>query len=191
MRYALFGESEILVPNHKYILRADLSVIDPPTLRHGTNIIYGNWTPEYFLYLYNMVGRDWCWFEKNQMPRDDLTNYVRSCEYKTTLLHDGQPAGMGMFTNEATGPELLYFGLFPDATGRGLGKWYLQSILYAASDMWPNQSMQVETCILDSVAALPCYKSVGFVLENEYDFEQYIPTSVLALGKRIPAEIKL
>jgi len=96
-----------------------------------------------------------------------------------------------MFTNEATGPELLYFGLFPDATGRGLGKWYLQSILYAASDMWPNQSMQVETCILDSVAALPCYKSVGFVLENEYDFEQYIPTSVLALGKRIPAEIKL
>jgi GNAT superfamily N-acetyltransferase len=67
--------------------------------------------------------------------------------------------------------EVAYFGLVPEALGRGLGKHLLSC---AVRDAWaltpPPKRVWLHTCTLDHPNALPNYVARGFV---PYKTEQY------------------
>lgn len=66
--------------------------------------------------------------------------------------------------------EIAYFGLFPDAIGRGLGKHLLSC---AVRDSWALGATRVwlHTCTMDHPAALPNYLKRGFAAYRSEEYE--------------------
>lgn len=58
--------------------------------------------------------------------------------------------------------EIEYFGLFPELTGRGLGKRLMEATLEVAWSLLPGR-LQVHTCHFDHPNSLPFYLACGFV----------------------------
>ncbi|MCO5066018.1 MAG: GNAT family N-acetyltransferase [Rhizobiaceae bacterium] len=118
----------------------------------------------YYRYLIDRVGRHWHWV--NMLMLSDAELDARLAEpgrVITTLYLDGAPAGFYEIAPTPTGSsELLYFGLMPHATGRGLGRWFLGAAISAAWASGNPSSVIVQTCTLDHPAALPLYQKLGF-----------------------------
>ncbi len=57
--------------------------------------------------------------------------------------------------------NISYFGLMPEAQGKGLGFFFLY---HACMNAWaqPISRLLVNTCTLDSPRALPLYQRMGF-----------------------------
>ena len=66
-------------------------------------------------------------------------------------------------TREAGCCDLGYFGLVPEAIGRGLGRFLLETAVHAAWDLPGVERLTVNTCSLDHPRALPLYQRAGFV----------------------------
>ena len=66
--------------------------------------------------------------------------------------------------------EIAYFGLAPDAIGRGLGKHLLSC---AVRDAWTQAPSRVwvHTCTLDHPHALPNYQTRGFAVYRTEEYE--------------------
>jgi GNAT superfamily N-acetyltransferase len=66
--------------------------------------------------------------------------------------------------------EIAYFGLAPDAIGRGLGKHLLSC---AVRDAWARGASRVwvHTCTLDHPHALPNYQARGFAAYRTEKYE--------------------
>jgi GNAT superfamily N-acetyltransferase len=83
--------------------------------------------------------------------------------------------------------NLSYFGLMPDATGKGLGVAFLDAAVAAA---WGEgaKAVTVNTCTADHPRALPNYLRAGFqkvrVIEEVWD----VPTR---LGLSIPQHLRV
>jgi GNAT superfamily N-acetyltransferase len=119
---------------------------------------------DYFLYLYAAVGADYEWTDQFKVPRPDLAAFVQDPDVGLwTLLVDGWPGGFYMLDRRAAGTcDLAYFGLVPEAIGRGLGTWLLRTAVHAGWDMPGTVRMTVNTCSLDHPAALSLYQKAGF-----------------------------
>ncbi|MEM7178668.1 MAG: GNAT family N-acetyltransferase [Pseudomonadota bacterium] len=118
----------------------------------------------YFLYLYGTVGaaHDWTdWFAESPAAQ---TAFVQDPNVTLfTLMVDGWPGGFFMLdTREAGTCDLAYFGLIPQALGRGLGSWLLESAIQTAWDTSDTNRLTVNTCTLDHPRALPLYQRMGF-----------------------------
>ena len=85
----------------------------------------------------------------------------------------GVPAGFFEVDHRRAGEvELKYFGLAPEFRGRGIGKWLLnEAVVFCWS--WAPTRVIVETCTLDSPAALPLYQRMGFA---PYDRQHKVVT---------------
>ena len=57
--------------------------------------------------------------------------------------------------------EIAYFGLLPEAIGRGLGRWWLAEVLAEAWRLPGTRRVWVHTCTLDGPAALSTYERRG------------------------------
>ncbi|MGH7568609.1 MAG: GNAT family N-acetyltransferase [Gemmatimonadales bacterium] len=122
--------------------------------------------PDLYRRLYRTVGeafhwRDrWDWTDAEigaHLARPEITLHV------ATQAGDGAIAGWYELRRvaEDDSVEIAYFGLFPDAIGRGLGKHLLSC---AVRDAWALNPARVwlHTCTLDHPHALPNYEARGF-----------------------------
>jgi len=118
----------------------------------------------YFLSLYDAVGRDYAWTDKHDMARDSMTEWLQHPDVSLhTLMGQGWPQGFFMLdVREAETCDLAYFGLVPEALGRGLGKWLLQSAILTGWAQPGVARMTVNTCTLDHPRALIQYQRFGF-----------------------------
>ena len=160
-------------------LRTYLEMRDPVALRasrvedaavHIEQI--HNCPPSFWRYLYTEVGREYRWVDR--LPWTD----AQICEYLTDpavslwlMTVAGAPAGyFELRADERGSMEIAYFGLLPEFTGRGLGAHLLTEAVESA---WRSGATRVwlHTCSLDHPAALPNYRSRGFQVfrEEEYD----------------------
>ncbi|MGI9483223.1 MAG: GNAT family N-acetyltransferase [Hyphomicrobiales bacterium] len=114
-------------------------------------------------YLYETVGADFVWVDRRRVSDADLAAVVQDEDYETYVLYkEGCPAGyFELDCRNMPDIELAYFGLFPDATGFGLGRYLLAQAIRTAWSHEP-QRVHVETCTLDHPAALPLYQKLGF-----------------------------
>ena len=144
----------------------------PAPLNQNLALIRAETPPvAYFLYLYGRVGADheWTdWFEASTAEQEAFVHDPAVSLY--TLMVDGWPGGFFMLdAREGRVIDLAYFGLMPEALGRGLGAWLLGTALQTAWDLPGAARITVNTCTLDHPRALPLYQKAGFVPERRLE----------------------
>lgn len=117
-------------------------------------------------YLYTAVGGDWHWTDRLGWSKARWDAHLqREAVELYTLQLGGAPAGFAELERQPEGNvQLVYFGLMPEAMGRGFGGRLLS---YAVECAWlpaATRRVWVHTCSLDAPAALINYRSRGFSL---------------------------
>jgi len=127
----------------------------------------------FFLDLYDAVGAQYEWTERHEQPKDELEAWLLNPEVNLfTFLRLGWPHGFFVLdTREAEVCELAYFGLVPQAVGKGLGKYLLHSAIHTGWDQKGVKRMTVNTCTLDHPRATELYTSSGFSLARQESYE--------------------
>lgn len=150
------------------------AVVDPPCAGTLIERCVEPTAKEYRL-LYNAVGGDYQWIDRNLVADDELECVVQHDLIEIYVLHvDGEQAGFAELDRRQPGQiELAYFGLFPDFIGKGLGKYFLRWVINRAWSYAPRR-VWVHTCDLDHPAALPNYRRAGFVVYDEQVIQQVI-----------------
>lgn len=118
----------------------------------------------WFLYLYRTVGEAYYWDDWVRASEDERRQFLDDPEVSLhTLLIEGAPGGFFMLDTREPGTcDLAYFGLMPEAVGRGLGYWFLMSAVDAGWQRPGVERMTVNTCTLDHPRALGNYQRAGF-----------------------------
>jgi GNAT superfamily N-acetyltransferase len=132
--------------------------------------------PDFYRFLYNTVGRDYHWTDRNRWSDARLAQYLSQPTTSLYVLYvSGTPAGyveLNAASNEP-GTEVAYFGLIPAFHGRGLGKHLLSFGLQRAFDAGAER-VWVHTCSLDGPHALKNYQARGFVPYHTESHEQAV-----------------
>lgn len=135
-------------------------------------------TVEFYRHLYRQVGSEWNWVDRLVMPPDELKAIIQDERVDLWVLHlESTPVGYAELDRRIPSEiELVYFGLFPEVIGQGLGKYFLN---YALRWAWEQQPRRVwlHTCDLDHPAALPNYLKAGFQIYDEVTMDQWIPST--------------
>lgn len=119
---------------------------------------------EYSKY-YREVGLKLNWLDRLVMPTEELSDKINSSNVDIFLMkteNEDADAGFLELVREERYVELLYFGLFPSFIGKGLGKYFLHWSIHKAWSYNPEW-IQLNTCDLDHVNALPMYRKLGFI----------------------------
>ncbi|PJJ44601.1 acetyltransferase (GNAT) family protein [Glutamicibacter mysorens] len=130
-------------------------------------------TPEFSRFLYQSVGSELNWADRLDSTREQWEEVLRRPGSETWVLYQqGAPKGYVELVTEVVEAgsevEIFYFGLFPEATGRGLGGVLLSEALRQAwtlGSRWTQlpavSRVWLHTCSLDGPAALPNYQARG------------------------------
>lgn len=120
--------------------------------------------PWYFLALYDAVGAGYEWTDRHDDAEEDLRVFLADPGVTLyTFMRAGWPHGF--FLLDAREPHVCdigYFGLAPEAMGRGLGTFLVQTAAHMAWDRPGVQRVTVDTTTLDHPRALPLYQKAGF-----------------------------
>ncbi|GBQ97716.1 acetyltransferase [Acetobacter nitrogenifigens DSM 23921 = NBRC 105050] len=113
--------------------------------------------------LYDRVGRDYCWWMRQVMPDAELADVLAEPGRSVSVLLENSRV-RGFFELEVPQEGLVnlgYFGLYPEAVGKGVGTAFLRAAVDAAWALKPR-SVRVNTCSADHPRALPAYRKAGF-----------------------------
>lgn len=124
--------------------------------------------PEYYLYLHDGVGRDLMWWMRNTLSYDTLHGIINQPWIRVyELTYKGQAVGMlELDCRSATKININYFGLFPQARGKGLGGAWLSHSLKICKELGAK-SVTLNTCNADHPRALGNYLKGGFKVVRE------------------------
>ena len=148
--------------------RARPLLTKPPTPGRKTALMCAVKPPVHFYrYLYDLVGAPYNWVSRRRLSDEELAAIIHDDDVYLYILYlDGVPAGMAEIDARARDDhELKFFGLAPDATGCGLGRFFLTNVIELAWARDPKRLL-LETCTLDHPAALPLYQKLGFTVSN-------------------------
>jgi GNAT superfamily N-acetyltransferase len=118
----------------------------------------------YYLALYDAVGSAYEWTDLHAAPRATLEDFLADPAVTLyTLMRAGWPHGFFVLdAREAGVCDMTYFGLVPEAVGRGLGTFLIQTAVHMAWDRPGVSRVTVNTNALDHPRALPLYQKAGF-----------------------------
>ena len=133
--------------------------------------------PALYRHCYRTVGGAWHWRDRWDWSDEEIARHLAQ---PAVSFHVARRAGelLGWYelrrVPDDRSVEIAYFGVFPDAIGRGFGKHLLSC---AVRDAWDAGAERVwlHTCTLDHPAALPNYVARGFA---PYETEQYEVDSI-------------
>ena len=119
----------------------------------------------YFRALYDAVGREHEWTDHHARPDAEIEDFLRDPAVALySFVRAGWPHGFFVLDGRERGRcNLAYFGLVPQALGRGLGTFLLQTAVHMAWDRPGTARLTVNTNSLDHPRALPLYQKAGFV----------------------------
>jgi hypothetical protein len=171
-------------------LRMDEPPASPaPVLPPGVAVHYEpNCSVERYRLLYDTVGAEYCWWLRRTMPDSRLAAMLRDPRISVYMLTvNGAPGGF--YELDRSGwptVNLNYFGLMPQAVGRGFGLAFLR---HAVDSAWGlgARAMTVNTCTADHPRALPTYLRAGFVIVRQIAEDWKVPAR---LGLEIPARLR-
>ena len=131
----------------------------------------------FFRYLYETVGAAWLWGDRRRMSDEELASHVHDDHVEVWVaLRGGIPLGYYELDRRIEGQcELAYFGLLPEAIGKGLGPWLLRDALDRGWSDPATQRVWVHTCSLDHPKALVTYERAGFVRYDTTETEIWDP----------------
>lgn len=144
-------------------------------------------SPDRFLDLYRRVGDQLGWFDRLMMPESELRAILSDPNRQFGVLRDpaGDEAGLVEICRHAPNDtEFVYFGLFPECVGMGVGRSVFSRLLLHALEITEEGGrIRLSTCEWDSPAALPFYQRMGFRIVSEDVKQQRIPP-----GIRVPPQ---
>lgn len=125
------------------------------------------WTrpePDKYRALFARVGAPWLWYSRLTLDDAALGAVIDRAETQVHAVIDraGIEVGLLEFTHPAADwCALDYFGLVPELTGKGHGRWLMS---LALAMMWrPGVTLvRVNTCTLDHPSALNFYRAQRF-----------------------------
>ena len=118
----------------------------------------------WFRSLYEAVGRDYAWEDVPGMGDAALSDWLDPGHMQLyALMARGWPHGFFLLDEGGAGvTDLAYFGLVPEAIGRGLGTYLLRMAILTAWQREGLARLTVNTCTLDHPRALQNYQKNGF-----------------------------
>jgi GNAT superfamily N-acetyltransferase len=127
--------------------------------------------PSLWRHLYTEVGRQYRWFDRLPWSDEEAGRYLGDPAVSLWVATiDGATAGYFELHREPDGAtEIVYFGLLPEFTGRGLGGHLLTEAVERAWDAGATR-VWLHTCTFDHHAAIPNYVKRGFTV---FKTEQY------------------
>lgn len=130
----------------------------------------------FFRYLYDTVGRDYEWRDMHAVSDADVAALVHDEAVALHVLYlTGWPGGFILLDHRAPDTcDIAYFGMAPEALGRGLGDWLLGTGVYMAWDSGVRR-LTVNTCSLDHPRALPLYQRWGFAPVHRETRKRFVP----------------
>lgn len=133
-------------------------------------------TPEFSRYLYLGVGASCMWYMRLNWSWQQWQARFSDPRVELWVATDGA-VPIGYFELEAQSQntaEICYFGLFPEALGKGQGARLLEDAITCGFQLGKNR-VWLHTCSLDHPAALPNYLKRGFKLFREEDVVDNLP----------------
>jgi GNAT superfamily N-acetyltransferase len=153
-----------IVPVHVFYLKMEERLTAP--VLPGPGVSFQRLTkpvqPSSYLNYYGGIGLSMNWIDRFVMSHDELAQKINAPNVDIYMMTvDGTEAGMLELVIEDDYVELLYFGLFPQYIGKGLGKYFL---MWSVQQAWSydRKWIQLNTCELDHPNALPTYRKLGF-----------------------------
>jgi GNAT superfamily N-acetyltransferase len=133
------------------------------TTRDGVTVVHESACPiALYRDLYARVGKHHYWRDRLVWSDEDIASHLARGDVAVWVMRDaGSIAGyFELLRHDDRSVEIAYFGLVPEAIGRGLGKLLLTR---AIEEAWRAGAERVwlHTCTLDSPAALPNYIARG------------------------------
>jgi GNAT superfamily N-acetyltransferase len=128
--------------------------------------------PDLWRRLYTEVGREYHWVDRLAWSDDEIAAYLSDPALELWILRDdGEPAGYFELRRHQDGAvEVAYFGLLPQAIGRGLGKYLLTRAVQRAWELGATR-VWLHTSSLDHSSALPNYLARGFSIWKQETYE--------------------
>jgi GNAT superfamily N-acetyltransferase len=132
-------------------------------------------TVAFYRFLSDSVGRNWNWVDRKLMPEEDLRGIIGDDRVEIYVLYvAGTPGGYAeLDRREENQIEIAYFGIIPEFTGQGLGRYFLHWTVEKAWSYDPRR-LWLHTCELDHPAALPMYLKAGFEVFDERVVDQVV-----------------
>jgi GNAT superfamily N-acetyltransferase len=121
--------------------------------------------PERYRTLFRRIGEPWLWFSRLVMDEAALVAIIHDPAVEIYAVTDARGIELGILEldfREAGQTELSFFGLVPELTGKGEGRWLMG---HALALCWRKgiERVWVHTCTLDHPKALGFYRAQGFV----------------------------
>jgi GNAT superfamily N-acetyltransferase len=123
------------------------------------------WRTEEFIAIYKEIGKEWLWTSRLLVDPADLEERLhRPGTVSCTPVNSGRRMGVvEMDFADQSSVEVSFFGLVPDAVGRGVGRWLMEEAIALAFSRPATRRLWLHTCHFDSPQALPFYQAMGFV----------------------------
>jgi ribosomal protein S18 acetylase RimI-like enzyme len=150
---------------------AALRGADRPS-RDARVVRMGRCAPSFWRYLYTEVGRAYHWVDRLGWTDQDIRGYLSAPGLELWVLTVGSAAA-GYFELRPDGEggiEIAYFGLLPQYTGHGLGKYLLSEAARRAWALHPSR-VWLHTSTLDHPSALTNYLARGFAIVRTEPYE--------------------
>ncbi len=115
--------------------------------------------------LFSRVGTPWLWFSRAVMSDAAVTGIIGDPAVEVFAVTDPHGVEVGILEldfRRLPDCEIGYFGLVPELSGKGHGRWLMGEALSRA---WRKDVTRVwlHTCTLDHPSALNFYQAQGFV----------------------------
>lgn len=122
-------------------------------------------TPDKYRALYRRIGEPWLWFSRLQLDDEVLLATIHDPKVRVWAVLDRRGMEVGILEldfRDAGQCEIAFFGLVPELSGKGHGRWLMAMALQAGWAEPDLQRMWVHTCTLDGPGALNFYIKSGF-----------------------------
>ncbi len=144
-----------------------MTVRPRPRPMHVSRLRLDRWrepAPDRYRALFQRVGAPWLWFSRLAMAEETLVAIICDPAVEVYAVTDARGIELGMLELDFREPatcEISYFGLVPELTGQGEGRWLMAHTLMLA---WRSgvERVWVHTCTLDHPKALNFYRAQGF-----------------------------
>jgi GNAT superfamily N-acetyltransferase len=126
---------------------------------------WGAPTPDKYRALYRRVGEPWLWFSRLELDEEALSAIIHDPKVRIWAVLDQRGIEVGIVEldfREAGQCEIAFFGLVPELSGKGYGRWLMAMTLQAGWAEPGVQRLWVHTCTLDGPGALNFYVKSGF-----------------------------
>jgi len=125
--------------------------------------------------LFAGVGLPYRWSSRFRFSIDKWNSYFLENDLRTFIgFHENRMIGFFELIVDGDNTEIIFFGMFPEHTGKGLGSCFLS---HAIRQSWQTGAKRIwlHTCTNDNKYALPNYLARGFRIFDQKTAIENVP----------------